>query len=111
MARSENKPTATTTGAIPLPPPGLVNIRLKGTGKQAIGQGDSDEPMSLAALSQLLWAAQGVTRKMDKPDWWTGTEWQGNEGAPSAGALYPLEVYVVAGNVEGLDPACTSTNP
>ncbi len=48
------------------------------------------EPITLAELSQLLWAAQGVT----------GSE--GHRSAPSAGALYPLEVYVVAGNVEQL---------
>ncbi len=43
-------------------------------------------PVTLAQVSQLLWAAQGLT---------------GNEGrrtAPSAGALYPLELLVVAGN-------------
>ena len=47
-------------------------------------------PVSLTALSQLLWAAQGVTH------------YSGFRTAPSAGALYPLEVYVVAGNVEDL---------
>ncbi len=51
-----------------------------------------DEPLSLSEVSQLLWAAQGLT----------GTD--GCRTAPSAGALYPLEVYVVAGNVKGLKP-------
>jgi SagB-type dehydrogenase family enzyme len=49
-----------------------------------------EKPVSLAAVSQLLWAAQGVTQR------------SGFRTAPSAGALYPLEVYVVAGNVAGL---------
>jgi SagB-type dehydrogenase family enzyme len=49
------------------------------------------EAMTLDEVSQLLWAAQGVTRE------------EGYRTAPSAGALYPLEVYVVAGQVEGLD--------
>jgi len=49
-----------------------------------------NEPLTLADISQLLWAAQGITgRGMFRT-------------APSAGALYPLEVYVVAGNVTGL---------
>lgn len=48
------------------------------------------EPLTLAEVSQLLWAAQGVR----VADFRT---------APSAGALYPLEVHVAAGNVEGLD--------
>jgi SagB-type dehydrogenase family enzyme len=41
------------------------------------------EPLTLEQISQLLWAAQGITA-----DW-------GGRTAPSAGALYPLEVYVV----------------
>lgn len=55
----------------------------------------TDEPLTLAEVSQLLWAAQGVTVRPD-----------GRKGrtAPSAGALYPLEVYLTARNVEGLEP-------
>ncbi len=48
------------------------------------------EPLTLQEVSQLLWAAQGET----------GGRFR---AAPSAGALYPLEVYVAVGNVEGLD--------
>jgi nitroreductase len=48
------------------------------------------EAITLNDLSQLLWAAQGITSE------------EGFRTAPSAGALYPLEVYVVAGNVDGL---------
>lgn len=47
-------------------------------------------PLTLDEVSQLLWAAQGIT-----------AEW-GGRTAPSAGALYPLEVYLVVGDVEGL---------
>jgi len=46
-----------------------------------------DEPLTLRDLSQLLWAAQGITDP------------RGFRTAPSAGALYPLELYVAAGNV------------
>ncbi len=48
------------------------------------------EPVTLQELSQLLWAAQGITNEF------------GHRTAPSAGGTYPLEVYVVAGNVEDL---------
>lgn len=48
-------------------------------------------PLRLTELGQLLWAAQGITH----PD--------GLRTAPSAGALYPLELYVVAGVVDGLE--------
>jgi len=51
----------------------------------------ADQPLTLAQVSQILWAAQGVTEPS-----------RGLRTAPSAGALYPLEVYVVAGKVEGL---------
>ena len=47
--------------------------------------------LSLAEISQLLWAAQGITLRAE-----------GFRTAPSAGATYPLEIYLVAGNVNGL---------
>lgn len=46
--------------------------------------------LALAEISQLLWASQGITDP------------RGFRTAPSAGALYPLEVYVVVGNVDNL---------
>ena len=49
------------------------------------------EPVTLRQVSQMLWACQGVTSK------------DGLRSAPSAGALYPLEVFVVANKVQGLD--------
>lgn len=48
------------------------------------------DPLTVDELTQLLWAAQGVTRA------------QGFRTAPSAGALYPLELHLVAGSVTGL---------
>ncbi len=52
----------------------------------------SNAALSLDQVAQLLWAAQGMTST------------EGFRTAPSAGALYPLEVYVVVGNVTGLSP-------
>jgi len=49
-----------------------------------------DSSLTLAEVSQLLWAAQGITSP------------RGLRTAPSAGALYPLEIYVLEGNVDGL---------
>jgi SagB-type dehydrogenase family enzyme len=47
-------------------------------------------PLDLRQVSQLLWAAQGITGP------------GGLRAAPSAGALYPLEIFLVAGGVSGL---------
>jgi len=53
-----------------------------------------NKPLSLSQLSQILWAAQGVTDKST-----------GFRTAPSAGALYPLEIYLLVKEkgVEGLE--------
>ena len=50
----------------------------------------TDEPLTLAEVSQLLWSAQGITDE------------RGLRTAPSAGALYPLELYIVVGDVTDL---------
>ena len=49
------------------------------------------EGLSLKEVAQILWATQGIT----EPEW-------GGRTAPSAGGLYPLEVYLVVKEVEGL---------
>jgi len=74
------------------PPPGEVALpepRLEGelSLEETLAQRRSvrsftAEQLTLEEISQLLWAAQGLT-----------TSW-GGRTAPSAGALYPLEVYV-----------------
>jgi SagB-type dehydrogenase family enzyme len=43
------------------------------------------EPLALSQLSQILWSAQGITGS------------RGFRAAPSAGATYPLEIFVVVG--------------
>ncbi|EEG76973.1 SagB/ThcOx family dehydrogenase [Dethiobacter alkaliphilus] len=51
------------------------------------------EEVTLASLGQILWAAQGVTLNTGRHLFRT---------VPSAGALYPLETYVLANKVDGL---------
>ena len=88
-------PTTEETPTISLPDP-----RLKGemTLEEAILKRRSrrdfeDSPLTLGEVSQILWAAQGITAET------------GLRAAPSAGALYPLELYLVVGKqgVEGLE--------
>jgi Nitroreductase family len=59
----------------------------------------SNKPLSLVKVSQLLWSAQGVTDD------------QGLRSTPSAGALYPLVLYLVAGNVKDLNPGIYQYSP
>ncbi len=59
----------------------------------------SGDSLTLEEISQLLWAVQGVT-----------SEW-GGRTAPSAGALYPLEIYLAAGKVKGLDTGLYHYDP
>lgn len=54
----------------------------------------SGEPMALTELARLLFAGQGITGRLYD---------QTLRTAPSAGALYPFEIYVVVNNVAGLD--------
>lgn len=80
---------------IRLPPPVLRGVM---SVEEAIARRRSvrrytGESLHLSQLSQLLWAAQGITGS------------GGLRAAPSAGATYPLEVYVAVarGGVEGLE--------
>lgn len=57
-----------------------------------------DEQLTLQQISYLLWAAQGMRDSNHRV-------------APSAGATYPLEIYLVIGNVEKLLPGIYKYNP
>lgn len=54
-----------------------------------------DAPLGEKELSQLLWATQGITQHFQGISLRT---------APSAGALYPIETYLVIHDVEGIEP-------
>lgn len=72
---------------IKLPPPnteGTMPLE-KAIQKRRSIRSFKDQDLSLAQISQLFWAGQGIT----KP---TG----GYRAAPSAGATYPLEIYGVS---------------
>lgn len=53
------------------------------------------KPLTLGQLSYLLWASTGVQRAEQGYEFRT---------APSAGALYPIETYIVANEVRDLEP-------
>jgi len=58
-----------------------------------------DRPISAEQLSQILWAAYGITSPNPHPSLRGGLR-----TAPSAGATFPLEIYAVVGNVLGIEP-------
>ena len=92
MAREVNTPKQAAAVALPAP-------RLDGGAalEHALAERRSVREFARGALTlpqvaQLLWAAQGVTHG------------DGARTAPSAGALYPLELYLVAGEIRDLVP-------
>jgi SagB-type dehydrogenase family enzyme len=82
------------TTVIKLPKPEYRGMTLEETIKKRRSvRNYSGKPLTLLQLSQLLFSAQGITGSMyDQP----------LRTAPSAGALYPFEVYVVVNNVTGV---------
>lgn len=61
-----------------------------------------NEPLQLKEVSQLLFAAQGVTGRAGG---------QPLRSAPSAGALYPFEIYLIVNDVEGLQKGIYHYSP
>jgi SagB-type dehydrogenase family enzyme len=59
-----------------------------------------DEPLTLADVSQILWAAQGITDSTS-----------GKRTAPSARASYFLELYLISGKVTDLSPGMYKYQP
>jgi len=78
--------------AISLPSPkkaGSMSVEAALAARRSV-RGYTKQTLTLAEVGQLLWAAQGVT----SPD--------GKRTAPSAMHRYPLEIAVVAQNIDGL---------
>jgi len=59
----------------------------------------TNEALTKAELSQILWAAYGITQPIPNHPALRG----GLRTAPSAGAMFPFEIYVAIGNIEGIE--------
>ncbi|MBF0384991.1 MAG: SagB/ThcOx family dehydrogenase [Candidatus Omnitrophica bacterium] len=81
---------------IKLPIPKFQGITLEQAISSRRSQKDyTGRPISVEQLSQLLFAAYGVTGKdFDRP----------LRSAPSAGAIYPFEIYAAVNNVKEISP-------
>jgi len=80
-------------GDILLPSPSMesdMSVEEAMQGRRSVRNFVSDDPMSLNEVSQILWSAQGIT--------------SGNRlrTSPSAGALYPITVYLIVESVDSL---------
>lgn len=74
------------SGALDLPSPrtkGPLSLEEALAGRRSV-RDFSTEPLTTSEIGQILWAGQGVT------------DAAGRRTAPSAGGLYPLELYVVS---------------
>ncbi|MBN2465764.1 SagB/ThcOx family dehydrogenase [candidate division WOR-3 bacterium] len=95
--------------AVKLPPPacaGTLSVDQALAERRSVRR-YADDPLTLAEVSQLLWAAYGITQPLPGIPELGG----GFRAAPSAGALYPLELYLVAGAVTGLEPGIYRYRP
>jgi SagB-type dehydrogenase family enzyme len=80
-------------GLMPLPDPdrqGRVPVEQALARRRSVRELHNTPPLALAELAQLLWAGQGQTHA------------DGRRTVPSAGATYPLELYLLAGSVPEL---------
>jgi SagB-type dehydrogenase family enzyme len=92
MVLFPGQPEARTLINLPAPASqGTVSVEQALKSRRTIRQ-FANKPLTQQQLSQLLWAAYGVTDP------------RGLRSAPSAGALYPLDIYAVVGErqVSGL---------
>ena len=80
-------PPASAADLVRLPPPvlkGPVSVE-EALQRRRTVRNFASRGLSLAQVSQLLWSCQGITDP------------RGLRTAPSAGATYPMEIYLVAG--------------
>jgi len=80
---------------VKLPPPNTIG---KMSVEEAISsrrshRDFSERALTIQEISQLLWCCQGITDTV-----------RGLRAAPSAGATYPFETYIIVGNVKDIPP-------
>ncbi len=95
-----SSPKLPSDQVIQLPEPSLtsdISVEEALQNRRSIREFKTDA-LSLNQVSQILWAAYGINEPRSNPTFLRG----GLRTAPSAGALYPLDIYLVCGNVTGL---------
>jgi SagB-type dehydrogenase family enzyme len=100
-AKCETMSPAISSKSILLPDPRLagdVSVEQALRERRSVRSYRND-PLEIVEISQILWSAQGITNE------------RGFRTAPSAGALYPLELYVIAGKVKDLSAGIYKYRP
>jgi SagB-type dehydrogenase family enzyme len=93
----KSSPANTRRIALPKPAARSVDFQTLLESRRSVREFSKD-PMPLADLGFLLWAAQGVVDTNSRT-------------APSAGGRYPLETYISAANVAELEPGIYRYEP
>lgn len=94
-------------GAVALPRELELSARPATAAIAEVGPFDAtDAPLDLETLTRILFCAAGLTRSKT-----VGGEDYHFRAAASAGALYPIEVYLAAGEVAGLGPGLYHFSP
>jgi SagB-type dehydrogenase family enzyme len=88
-ASAETRGGAERIGLPPPAPDRQMTVEAAIRSRRSIREFSSDS-ITLEEISQILWAAQGITDRA------------GYRTAPSAGALYPLEISLIAGDIQSL---------
>lgn len=98
LTTSQLQPTKRDAEAttVSLPQPATLNISLQeALSRRRTKRQFSLTPLKLAEVSALCWAAYGVTETKGR---------LGLHTAPSAGATYPLELYLLVQNCADIEP-------
>lgn len=98
---NESNVSSGTSETVALPEPHLksdVSLEEALLNRRSVRQ-YTDSPLTLDDISQLLWAAQGITND------------QGRRTAPSAMSSYPLQLFLIAGDITGLTQGNYLYNP
>ena len=102
--KSNESQQLVVTGTFKLPEPqitGTMSVEQAMHDRRSVRR-YTNESLTLQDVSQLMWAAQGITNETTK-----------FRTVPSGGATYPLEVYILVGNgsVNGLNEGLYHYNP
>lgn len=97
-------PVISAAADLALPPPrerGRLSLEATLAQRRSM-RSFASTPLTAAQAGQLLWAAQGLTDASGDASSDAPVSAQSRRTAPSAGATYPLALYLVAGGIDGV---------